>query len=277
VSVDSIGAQVDSARVEREALQGFYEAFSFDVGLRDWQVTNLRHEHLKRLVADTLRDTDRSMRILDVGCGSGVMTAFLERFGVVSGVDYSESAVRLAATMVPRGSFHVGDLADLNLHADAFDLITLFDVLEHVPTSQRRSFAQEVGRLLTPRGTLILSTPHPRTSQWMRRERPDLMQVVDEVVEVSDAIGMFDQFNLTLTRYDTFDIDRGGPQYQFMVFARGLEGATPRPDSTLKRRLKVSDNRLMRRARSLSRAARLARHGRLRVARDLLRSPPSAR
>jgi SAM-dependent methyltransferase len=270
-------AQVSSARAEREALQGFYEGFSLDVGLRDWGITNVRHEQLKLLAADALRDAGRGMRVLDVGCGSGVMTAYLERFGGVTGVDYSESAVQLAATMVPHGSFHAGALVDVELEPEAFDLITLFDVFEHVPIPQRHELAEELGRLLAPQGMLILSTPHPRTSEWMRRERPDLMQVVDEVVDLQDVSGLFDEFELTLTRYHSFDIERGGPQYQFMVFTRGLDTTRPRSDSRLKWRLRLVDNRLIRPARSWLRAARLARHGQARVARDLLRSRPSAR
>ena len=58
---------MDASRAERQALEGFYGEFSLRVGLRDWQVTNARHEQLKLLVADTLRGARRGVRILDVG------------------------------------------------------------------------------------------------------------------------------------------------------------------------------------------------------------------
>lgn len=263
---------VDARRAEQEALEGFYGEFSHRVGLRDWQVANARHEQLKLLVADALRGDRRGVRILDVGCGTGVMTAFMTRFGMATGVDYSEPAVRLAAAMVPHASFRVGSLVDAGLASGAFDLITLFDVLEHVPLWQRSGFAGELGRLLAREGTLVASTPHPRMTESMRHERPELMQVVDEAVKLHDVLELFGRLDLTLARYQSFDIERGSPQYQFMVFKRGSGSEAARPSPALARRLRIVDNRVMHRVRPWVMAAHLARRGRVRVALDLIRS-----
>ena len=249
---------VDAGRAERQALEGFYGEFSLRVGLRDWQVTNARHEQLKLLVADALRGSRRGVRILDVGCGTGVMTAFMTRFGTATGVDYSGPAVRLATAMVPDASFSAGSLIDAGLDSGAYDLITLFDVLEHVPLPQRSGFADELGRLLSRDGTLVASTPHPRTTEWMRQERPELMQVVDEAVELHEVIELLAPLDLILAHYQSFDIERGGPQYQFMVFKRGPASEVPRPSPALARRLRIVDNRVMHRVRPWARAAHLA-------------------
>ena len=73
------------------------------------------------------------------------------------------------------------------------------------------------------------------------------------------------------------DIERGGPQYQFMVFKRGPASEVPRRSPALARRLRIVDNRVMHRVRPWARAARLAHRGRVRVALDLLRSRPPVR
>jgi SAM-dependent methyltransferase len=265
---------VQTRPAEREAIEGFYGEFSLRVGLRDWLVANARHEQLKLLVDEALQGR-RDARVLDVGCGTGVMSSFMIRFGSVTGIDYSEPAVQLAAQMVPRATFRAGSLVDTEFGPKAFDVITLFDVLEHVPVSERTSFAPALDRVLSTAGLLIVSTPHPHLTAWMHGERQDLMQVVDEAVELRDVIELLAPFDLTLTRYATYDIDRGGPQYQFMVFERGLGAADPpRPSPDLKRRLRVVDNRFAHRARPWILAARVAGRGRLRAAARLLRARP---
>lgn len=261
---------------EREAIEGFYGEFSLRVGLRDWLVANARHEQLKLLVADALHGHPGNARVLDVGCGTGVMSDFMTRFGTVIGIDYSEPAVRLAAQMVPRASFRVGSLVDASFPAGSFDVISLFDVLEHVPLGERANFMAALGRILSASGVLIASTPHPHLTGWMQAQRRDLMQVVDDVVELRDVVELLAPLDLTLTRYATYDIDRGGPEYQLMVFARGLRaGDKPRRNQALERRLRAVDNRITHSARPWARAMRLVRRGRLRLATELLRARPS--
>jgi trans-aconitate 2-methyltransferase len=273
---DAIGSPAVEARpADREAIEGFYGEFSLRVGLRDWRVPNARHEQLKVLVADALEGHHRNARVLDIGCGTGVMSDFMSRFGTVTGIDFSEPAVQLAAQMVPHASFRAGSLVDANLPSTGFDLITMFDVLEHVPVSERASFAQELGRVLSAQGTLIASTPHPHLTAWMRNERQDLMQVVDEAVELSELTELLALFDLTLTRYATFDVDRSGPQYHLMMFERGLQaGGAPRRSAALQRRLKLVDNRITHRARRWVAGARLVRYGHFAAATRLIRARP---
>jgi SAM-dependent methyltransferase len=264
---------VQTRRAEREAIEGFYGEFSLRVGLRDWVIANARHEQLKLLVGEALRGHPGNAPVLDVGCGTGVMSQFMTRYGAVTGIDFSEPAVRLAAQMVPHASFRSGSVVDAGFPAAAFDVISLFDVFEHVPLGERGAFARTLGRILGANGVLIASTPHPHLTAWMRAERQDLMQVVDEAVELRDVIALFAPLDLTLTRYATYDIDRGGPQYQFMVFERGMRVAgEPQRSHALERRLRAIDNRIVHRVRPWGRAARLAGRGRLRLATQLLRA-----
>ncbi len=102
------------------------------------------------------RYAPRARRLLDVGCGTG---AFLhvarEAAYDCCGVDVSSEAVA-----VVRGRLgieaHAGDLASLSLPSASFDVITLFDVVEHVPNPFQ--IAAEVCRLLVPGGAALLTT-----------------------------------------------------------------------------------------------------------------------
>ncbi|MFQ5750326.1 MAG: class I SAM-dependent methyltransferase, partial [Planctomycetota bacterium] len=60
---------------------------------------------------------------------------------------------------------HHGALCDLRLPAGSFDVITGFDVVEHV--HDPRAFLKETARLLRPGGLLFLVTPN--VSGWSRR------------------------------------------------------------------------------------------------------------
>lgn len=59
-------------------------------------------------------------------------------------------------------TFHVGRFADLE--ADAFDLITAFDVLEHI--AEDEAAVGELTRALTPSGHLLVHVPRDR---WLTR------------------------------------------------------------------------------------------------------------
>ena len=244
--------------------EAFYQDFSARVGLRDWLLPNARHEQLKLIIEELLRGRS-GLSILDLGCGAGVMSDFLTRHGDVTGLDFSEPAIRLARVMAPHADFRVGDLLALPEGAD-FDLVTLFDVIEHVPTDDRAALFAGVQSVLRPGGGVILSSPHPTYTRWLHRERQDLLQVIDEPVDHEQVLRLTAAIGLELRRYETFDIESGGPQYQVFELATP-SGAAVSPDRrpALRRRLRTRANpvgRVLRRARL---GARLASGGRVRL------------
>jgi SAM-dependent methyltransferase len=218
------------------------------MGLRNWVSPDPRHERL-RAFADEALGGARGLRILDVGCGAGVMSDHLTRFGEVTGVDLSAPAIELARRLVPRAAFVAGPLEEVDVGGD-FDVVVLFDVLEHVPTGGREAFLGRLGSLLAPEGRILASTPHPRFTRWLHEHRPDLLQPVDEPVEPADVSAAVRPLGLELVQYRLYGVDRPG-QYQLLVLAPPAEfGAAaspaPRPGrlkgagATLRRRLRVA-------------------------------------
>ena len=99
--------------------------------------------------------------VLDAGCGVGYGSALLaERARNVVGVDRSEDAIGYARTRYTRPNlvFRIGDLLSLDFEDASFDVVTSFEVLEHLRDHER--FLAEIVRMLRPAGTLVLSTPH---------------------------------------------------------------------------------------------------------------------
>jgi SAM-dependent methyltransferase len=160
------------------------------------------------------------LRVLDVGCGAGVLTSELCRYGEVTGTDLSPPAIALASLMEPRARFLVGRLQELDIGSD-FDLITMFDVLEHVPPEERPLLFERLDALLARRGWLFLTTPHPSYTRWLHEHRPDLLQIVDEPVSPIDVVAIAQEHGLELVDYVAYDIDAGGArQYQLFALAR---------------------------------------------------------
>jgi SAM-dependent methyltransferase len=103
------------------------------------------------------------LRVLDAGCGSGPMSAWLVEQGAeVVGFDASPEMVRLARERdLPNASFSVADLAEpLDfLAAGDFDVVVAGLVMHYL-----RDWVgplRELRRVLRPGGALVFSTHHP--------------------------------------------------------------------------------------------------------------------
>jgi SAM-dependent methyltransferase len=93
-------------------------------------------------------------RVLDVGCGVGLLAAHVEP-GRYLGVDRDPDALRAARAAFPGHRF----VADLPV-AGRFDTIVALAVLEHLPEPEAALVSW--ARLLAPGGRIVLTTPHPR-------------------------------------------------------------------------------------------------------------------
>ena len=96
------------------------------------------------------------LSILDMGCGTGAMSARLTGWGEVVSMDYSPLALAFARR---RGLKHLlgADAMRLPLASNSFDLITVMDVLEHLEDDE--AALRECRRVLKPGGRVIATVP----------------------------------------------------------------------------------------------------------------------
>ena len=97
---------------------------------------------------------------LDVGCAEGSFLAHaVEAFPGVrwSGTDVSGYALERARARLPELSLQEAPATALPFAAGSFDLVTAFDVLEHVPELQ--AGVAELHRVLRPGAHLVVSVP----------------------------------------------------------------------------------------------------------------------
>lgn len=97
-------------------------------------------------------------RILDVGCSTGVFLDAMRRSGwETHGVETSHDAVCYARQRLDLDVFE-GTLSEADMSAGYFDVVTLWDVLEH--TFNPLETLREVNRLLGDRGIVVMTLPH---------------------------------------------------------------------------------------------------------------------
>jgi SAM-dependent methyltransferase len=113
----------------------------------------------RRIFFDLL---DRALRgrtdldVLEVGCGTGGMLGPLQRYGEVSGIDVAHDFV---AYCRKRGFRRVltGSGYELPFADQSFDLVAMFDTIEHIPDDTRA--LGEAMRVLRPGGVAFVSAP----------------------------------------------------------------------------------------------------------------------
>ncbi len=116
-------------------------------------LTRKRYEHLLARLAPRRR----TGRFLDVGCGGGFLVETARDHGwTAEGTEVSRAAAEFGRS---RGvTIHAGILSDAKLPESAFDVVTMMEVIEHVPDPV--ALLRECAELLRPGGALYLTTPN---------------------------------------------------------------------------------------------------------------------
>lgn len=101
-------------------------------------------------------------RVLDIGCGNGLLLWTLARHGRVRegvGIDVAPSAVKVAQRVAASQSlplrFRLAATTD-DEATDPFDVVCLVDVMHHVPLAQRRRFLLDALARVGHQGRLVL-------------------------------------------------------------------------------------------------------------------------
>ena len=123
-----------------------------------------RYHLLRDEVSKVVKFTGRSSgRVLDVGCGTGDrLDVFRKRGFETYGVETSDSAVYARDHL--RLNVVKGDLFSAHFPEAFFDIVTLYNVLEHTHDPGR--VIREINRTLKKEGSLIIQVPNKGSLQY---------------------------------------------------------------------------------------------------------------
>jgi 2-polyprenyl-3-methyl-5-hydroxy-6-metoxy-1,4-benzoquinol methylase len=152
-TIRQVLAQVESGRLDEAA----FPAYSHRNPIINW----LFWQRLRKVMEHIQRPTPYE-RVLDFGCGSGVMLPYLSQISTqVTAMDVDLLPLERVQTYIPLAkNVEVKDATKNNINdlpVNSFDLVIALDVLEHVKDLPRT--LSELLALLKPGGQLIVSGP----------------------------------------------------------------------------------------------------------------------
>ncbi|MDP2684186.1 MAG: class I SAM-dependent methyltransferase [bacterium] len=118
-----------------------------------WPVA--RREILREKILKYQKNNE-SKKILDIGCGPGGNILLLKEFGHVTGLDFSEEALKFAKTN-NFDSLVQASATNIPFIDASFDMVTSLDVLEHIQDDN--TAIQEALRVLKPGGMYVVTVP----------------------------------------------------------------------------------------------------------------------
>jgi SAM-dependent methyltransferase len=147
------------------------------------------------------------VKILDVGCGMGLMLERLSQYGTVFGMDTEESAVEYCTTMCTEqgieSNIYQGALPnEVPFEPNSFDFIFALDVIEHVENDC--AALSVLNSLLKENGKLILTVP-ANMSLWSYNDelnhhfrRYDRQELIEKVIRAGFHIIKCSYYNSIL-------------------------------------------------------------------------------
>lgn len=104
----------------------------------------------------------RSLKILDVGCGTGLLTKKLTSFGEVIGIDISDEALKYAKKRGVR--LKKASVNKLPFKSGSFELVVCIDVINHQDVDSEKALRQ-MYRVLKKGGLLVIRS---QANRWLR-------------------------------------------------------------------------------------------------------------
>jgi 2-polyprenyl-3-methyl-5-hydroxy-6-metoxy-1,4-benzoquinol methylase len=145
-----------------ESIRGMYSAYGkggqsrYFAGI-DFKVQANLESYLRRCKA-AVHNPQSQLRLLDVGCGSGALLKQAQTLGfVAAGIEISAPLAKLVKDQV-QCEVYQQFLSELNMPASSFDVVTMYDLIEHVEDPAKD--LQQVFRILKSGGVFFVLTPN---------------------------------------------------------------------------------------------------------------------
>ena len=149
----------DASLIEEVYNESYWSSDAAKVhGYTDYRADEpLYRKTYQRRLAVVRRHFKDPGRVLDVGCAAGFFLSVMQGEGWdVLGLEPSDAIRARAAELLGPNHVQAGLLGQVELADDSFDLVSMWDVIEHIPDPV--AAAREVRRILKPDGRFLIET-----------------------------------------------------------------------------------------------------------------------
>lgn len=181
--------------------------------------TTTEYERSSKRYMRALVPSEAPLRILDVGCGTGVNATQLAQHGhEVFGIDVSPVAIEKIRARGLQGSVVDIESGPLPFAPNSFDIVYASEVIEHCVDTT--GFLRSMRTVLKPGGTLLLSTPN--SAFWAYRLMGLFGFVVNEY-QHPGHVRFFSRRSLVASVYRAgFDVTALSARHMYIIFGRRL-------------------------------------------------------
>jgi len=185
----------------------------------DHKKPNLRHIEIKKDLSGIIK---KDMNVLDLGCGTGVTTRYIAELGAkVIGVDLSPKLIEFAKANSTHENtdYWIGDITKINFGKKKFDAICLCDIIEHIPREKIPDLLKNIEKYSFINTIIYLNIPDARLQSWLRKNRPEKLQIVDKAYSIIDIVGWFGSINFEAVKIKIYGVNLP-LQYTSYIFVR---------------------------------------------------------
>lgn len=188
---------------EEKKVQEYYDNFLTYL-VKDRERENPRHTYIKNRLSQIIKSGDK---VLDLGCGIGITTEHIKSLGVskVIGVDLSPELIKYAKSTVKDVEFIVHDITNVNV-GDKFDVISLCDVMEHVPRERYEDLFGVIRKHLKKQGIVFIAIPDFDYQNYVRKYRPELLQIIDNSISYDEISHLCKNVDLKVRFYNNYGV-----------------------------------------------------------------------
>ncbi len=202
----------------RNEIAGFYDKYATqqtEIGV------NIRHRTImKRLKGLGLNNQSN---VLEIGCGIGTLTGLLAaKAGKLLAVDISPESIERAKQRLGKFTnltLMVSDMSDFTT-TQKFDFVVLPDVLEHIPVEQHAGLFKTIAGVLKEEGRVCIHIPDPYYLEWVRANRPELLQIIDQSLYADLLIPSIYSTGLVLQKLERYALSMDAEDYEWIELVK---------------------------------------------------------
>ena len=167
--------------------------------------------------------------ILDIGCGIGIVpeqvAGRLDK-GKILACDLGSNNIEYARKTVSSDKiefFNVNVVENFeaikNKLSAKVDLITMVDVIEHLPADSYENLFSNLSQISKDNAKLVLTYPSPEYQIYLQQNEPEELQIIDEVIQIDRLLPLAIKYGFNLEYFAYLDIWRQN-QYVHCVFGK---------------------------------------------------------